>query len=96
MYIMSDQQYMIINADAVERFLLVPKPDAALIIASYSQTASPVTIARYKTKEEAAGALHDLFLALAGDMTYFYMPLSTYAAEGPRVHDARTRRHGGS
>lgn len=46
MYIMNAMQNTVLNSNFVERFLVADKGDAALVIASYSQDRSPVTMGR--------------------------------------------------
>ena len=60
MYILNPGADMIINSEFVERFLIVNKPDASLVIASYSDSRPPVTLGRYKADEcaEVFGALY--------------------------------------
>lgn len=97
MYIMSLNGKEIVNSDFVERFRIDEKDDCDLIIASYSASMRPVTMARYpKTKKEALSALSELFVALTGGQQSFYMPMSTLY-DGERIKkDARTKRRGGS
>ncbi len=93
---MIEGETQIINSEFVERFCLVEKPDAALVVASYRDDRPPVTMARYSRKDEAQDALCELFKALAGGQAYFYMPLSRLTNPDRKVHDARTKRKGGS
>lgn len=98
MYIMTNNETQIINSDFVERFVIVEKPDAALIIASYTSANEPppVTIGRYKDRKEAQDASKDMFYALASKFDCYTMPDSVlYFAEHIKK-DARTKRKGGS
>lgn len=97
MYIMSCRGKEIVNSDFVERFRIDEKDDCDLIIASYSASARPVTMARYpKETKEAQAALNDLFMALTGGQQSFYMPESTLYDRERIIKDARTKRRGGS
>lgn len=95
MQILDQKEIMIVNSEFVERFLLVPKDDCHLIIASYSETRNPVTLGRY-AKHEVYGVLSDLFAALSGNRDSFLMPPSSIFEDNRRKHDARTKRKGGS
>lgn len=98
MYIMTSNGTQIINSDFVERFAIAEKPDAALILASYTSapTPPPVTIGRYKDKKEAKEALGDMLLALSNKDECFTMPDSVLNFEEHIKNDARTKRKGGS
>lgn len=96
MYIMNAMQNTVLNSDFVERFLVADKGDAALVIASYSQDRSPVTMGRYKDKKEAQDALGNLFSALYGGQAGFTMPDSVLYYEEIEKKDSRTKRKGGS
>lgn len=96
MYIMDAMQSTILNSDFVERFLVVDKGDAVLIIASYSQDRSPVTMGRYKNTKEARDVLCDMFIALHGGQSGYTMPDSTLYFEEHAIKDARAKRKGGS
>lgn len=96
MYILNSYGHEIINSDFVERFCLVEKPDAALIIASYSADRPPVTMGRYQKGKEAEDALCELFTAIAAGQSSFYMPESVLYAGEHIKRDARVKRRGGS
>lgn len=96
MIIMNPQGSMILNSDFVERFLIVEKSDACLIIASYNEERQPVTMARYKDNKEAKDTLMDLFIALREGQTGYFMPDSKLFYEQEIKRDARTKRKGGS
>ena len=93
---MSGNGRELINTDFVERFCIVEKPDAALVIASYNAERPPVTIAKYINAKEAKAALSDLFSAIAEDWRQFAMPDSALFYEQGTIKDARTKRKGGS
>lgn len=95
MYIMNGAGTEILNADFVERFCMVKKPDATLIVASYGADRY-VTVARYQDVKEAEQAIGGLFGALAAGQAYYDMPESLMYAEQTIKKDARTRRRGGS
>lgn len=87
----------IVNTDFVERFCVVRKDDAALIVASYHTDRPPVTLARYAGAEEAKAALRTLFYDLAGGgKSAFEMPESFLYEAEPIHRDARIKRRGGS
>ena len=96
MYIMSEDQKQIINADYPERYCLVEKPDAVLVIASYRDDRPPVTLGRYKDMKDARDVIGQLLTALTGGQAYFHMPESRVYDEARTVRDARTKRKGGS
>lgn len=97
MYIMIGNGKEILNSDFVERFRIDGKDDCDLIIASYSSSERPVTMARYpKATNEALAALNDLFTALIGGQQSFYMPMSTLYDGEFIIKDARIKRRGGS
>lgn len=95
MWIVSGRKDEIIDSTFVQRFRIVVKPDAALVIASYNADTA-VTISKYKNEREAKVALAELLAALAGGQNLFYMPESTLFYEQATTHDARTARKGGS
>ena len=96
MYILAGNKKEIVNAEFVERFCIVTKPDAVLIIASYSDVRPPVTIGKYVNEKESEEVLGDLFGALSGGASYHTMPESTLFALKQWKRDARTKRKGGS
>lgn len=101
MYIMNGSRTELINTDHVQRFAIVKKEDACLIIASYGAEAQPVTLARYKTQDEAAVALCDLNMAISNDEASYSMPASTGVyrpPERPRngQNGCKHKGHGGS
>lgn len=98
MYIMTSNGAQIVNADFVERFAIAEKPDAVLIVASYTSatTPPPVTIGRYKDRKEAHDALGKMFVALSNKDDCFTMPDSLLFYEEHIKKDARTKRKGGS
>lgn len=97
MYILNGSGTEIVNSDYVERFCLVQKEDAALIVASYHTDRPPVTLARYADGAEARSALQSLLQELAsGCRSAVEMPESTLHAVEPVRRDARTKRRGGS
>lgn len=96
MYIMVPSGMQIINSEFVERFCVTEKPDAALIVASYSDVRPPVTMGRYANTKEAKQTLGELMAALAGGQTCFTLPDSTLYYGEQTKKDARTKRRGGS
>lgn len=96
MYILTSDEKSIVDSSFVERFCLVEKPDAVLIVASYSAERI-VTIGRYADRKEACSALSDLHMNLAGNSASPYtMPDSILYRGEKWKRDARTKRRGGS
>lgn len=94
MYIMTSDGKSIVDSGFVERFCVVNKPDAILIIASYS-TDRAVTIGKYANTKEAFDAFHGLFASIKSGSDY-EMPDSVLFHGENRKQDARTKRKGGS
>lgn len=94
MYIVTSSAKDIVDSSFVERFCIVEKPDAVLVIASYSAERA-VTIGKYANREEADDAFFSLLHHLPHDAV-FYMPDSALFHAEARVKDARTKRKGGS
>lgn len=65
MYIVSANQSQVVDSAFVERFVLVEKPDAVILAASYNDTRLPVTLTKFCTMSEARNTLLDLANALA-------------------------------
>ena len=95
MYILASDQKSVIDSCYVQRFCLVDKPDASLIIASYSADRA-VTIGKYADEEEAHGVLAELYSALSTGAERYSMPDSRLFGEERWKRDARTKRRGGS
>ena len=95
MYILTSDQKSIVDTSFVERFCLVEKPDACLIIASYSSDRA-VTIGKYEDKEEAHGVLSAIYTSLSFGDTSYSMPDSRLFGSQKWIRDARQRRKGGS
>lgn len=97
MYILDERGNQIVVSEFVQRFVIVRKPDAALIVASYGRGVDEaITIGRYANEKEAKDALIDLFNNLSYDGNCIRMLQSTYY-DGERIKkDARTKRKGGS
>ena len=96
MYIVTSDGKQIVSSEYVERFLIVDKPDAKLIVASYSDQRPAVTLGRYANDKESQGAFGQLLSALAGGQSMFYMPDSILYHGEKIIKDARTKRKGGS
>lgn len=96
MFILNSYGKEILNADFVERFCVVEKQDAALIVASYNAERPPVTIGRYADAKEACGVLQEMLIALSSGDTICRMPESELYAYEKIKKDARTKRRGGS
>lgn len=100
MFFMNGARTEIINTDFVERFLLVEKEDACLVIASYARgDETPVTLGRYTTKAEARDALYELLDAISNDSYEMPENTGTYKPMSDRInryHGKKTKGHGGS
>ena len=96
MYILNQTQSVIHDAEYIERFHLVQKPDAVLIIASLRHEQQPDTLGRYADMTEARAVLLSLFIALQGSGTGFEMPPSVRNMGERTINDHRTKRRGGS
>lgn len=74
MYILASDMKIILDSRFIERFCIVEKPDAVLIIASYSADRA-VTIGKYADRKEADAAFASLFgnLAYSEDTYSFRM-----------------------
>lgn len=95
MYIFASDRKSILDSRYIERFCLVEKPDAFLIIASYSADRA-VTIGKYADREEAYSVLYSIYSSLDLDEQSFTMPDSRLFSEQSIKKDARTKRKGGS
>lgn len=95
MYIRTQDSRQIVDSGYVERFCIVIKPDAVLIIASYSENRA-VTIGKYADKGEAGDAFDALYYALCNANPSFDMPQSRLFCGEPEKKDARGKRKGGS
>lgn len=95
MYIKTQDSRQIVDSGCIERFCLVVKPDAILIIASYSENRA-VTIGKYADKMEAGNAFDALYYAMCNDNPSFDMPQSRLFCGETTKKDARTKRKGGS
>lgn len=96
MWIMASDGKSIVDSSFVERFCLVEKPDAVLIVASYSAERI-ITIGRYADKKEAASALSDLHINLAGNSASPYIIADSILYHGEKQkRDAQVARRGGS
>lgn len=96
MYLLTEAGSQIVNTEFVERFCVARKPDAVLIVASYSTERPPVTLGRYADGQEACAALLELYGAMAGGQACFTMPEGRVHSGEAQVRDARTKRRGGS
>lgn len=95
MYILTSDQKSVVDSGYVQRFCLAEKPDATLVIASYSADRA-VTIGKYADAEEAHGVLAGLYTALSTGAESYAMPDSRLFGEERWIRDARTKRKGGS
>ena len=94
MYILTSDGKSIIDSSFVERFCIVEKPDAVLIIASYSADRA-VTIGKYADRKEADSVFSVLLNHLTtGDK--YEMPDSVLFHGERTKRDARITRRGGS
>lgn len=95
MYVRTQDARQIVDSGFVERFCLVVKPDAVLIIASYSENRA-VTIGKYADKTEAVDAIDALYYACGNGDPLFEMPQSRLFCGESDKKDARVKRKGGS
>ncbi len=98
MFILSGNGMELVNTAYVERFCIVRKDDATLIVASYSQSRA-VTLGRYAHEYAARDALARLHLALSDNAPFALTENSTECADNrPRhgYHGAHAQGHGGS
>ena len=95
MYIRTQDSRQIVDSGYVERFCIVIKPDAVLIIASYSENRA-VTIGKYADKTEARDAFDALYYAILNDDMAFDMPQSRLFLGEQTKRDSRIKRKGGS
>lgn len=88
----------LINSDYVERFCIVPKPDAVLIVASYGSERMPVTLARYPNEKTAQSALLNLCQELSGRFIEISQNSREENEYRPRNghNGAKRKSHGGS
>lgn len=94
MYILTSDGKNIIDSNFVERFCVVKKPDAVLIIASYSADRA-VTIGKYADEKEALGAFRGLFASITSGTDYKMDDSVMFHGER-WARGARTKRKGGS
>lgn len=85
-----------LNTDFVERFIIVEKSDATLIIASYNSERQPITVGKYINIREAEPVFLNLISHLSNDDRFFEMPDSVLFSGESKKMDARTERRGGS
>ena len=64
LWFMNGNESEIVNSEYVERFVIVKRYDAVLIVASYGETRMK-TLGRYRNEEEAGTALLNLFRAIS-------------------------------
>ena len=67
MYIMDQSKKVIHNTDFIQRFHIVAKSDAWLVISSIEHDKTPDTLGRYFTEAEAKSVLEQLFKALINE-----------------------------
>lgn len=96
MYIKDQQEYVIHDTKFIQRFHIVKKTDAWLIISSIEHDKTPDTLGRYFTEAEAKDVLDQLLKALINGDNLFEMPRSLNQDTYERKKDARTKRKGGS
>lgn len=88
----------LINSDFVERFVIVKKTDAALIVASYGEERPPVTLGRYADAGEAMTALFQMAYDLNDGEEAIRMKESSYGCNPITTgyHGKKIKSHGGS
>ena len=99
MWFMNRNESEIVNSEYVERFVIVKRDDAVLIVASYGETRMK-TLGRYRNEEEAGTALLNLFRAISENSEFYFMDSSTGCIEikKPKAgyHGKKVKGHGGS
>ena len=99
MWFMNGNCSEIVNSEYVERFVVVKRDDAVLIVASYGETRRK-TVGRYRNEKEAGAALVNLFRAIAKNSEVYFMDSSTGCIEikKPKAgyHGKKVKGHGGS
>lgn len=95
MYIINPMGTAIYNSEFFERILVVDKPDASLIVGSYTSEREPVTMARYK-RDEARQIVQGIFEAIVAGEVSYALPDSSLFYEEKHKYDGRTKRKGGS
>lgn len=88
-YIKNGSGTEILNLAFVHRFCVVNKKDCTLLIASYGITVPPVTVARYKTREEAVKALESLYNAISSGAVSYTLPANTSEVDPVKVAERR-------
>lgn len=96
MYIIDASKQVIHNSEFIQRFHIVKKPDAWLIISSVEHDKMADTLGRYFSEAEAKDVLEQLLKALVTEEKAFEMPRSLNQDTYERKRDARTKRKGGS
>lgn len=99
MFFINENQTEMINSQYVERFRVDEKSDASIIIATYGEERHPVTVARYKNREEAIQALYTLCSEIEGRSPYTMQASTLFTKEQKHqngFHGKKTKSHGGS
>ena len=99
MWFMNGNCSEIVNSEYVERFVIVKRDDAVLIVASYGDTRMK-TVGRYRNEKEAGAALVNLFRAITKNSEVYFMDWSTGCIETKKpkagYHGKKVKGHGGS
>lgn len=97
MWIMAQNNKSIINTDLFQRFAIASKPGEWIItVGNNTADSTPTIIGSFETRKEAEEVLIEIFNYLKDDERCYYVPLSRLIAPETMVHDARTKRRGGS
>lgn len=99
MFFLSELGWELVNSAYVERFVIVKKPDAALIVASYGEERPPVTLGRYADAGEAMTALYQLGKDINDGAQAIRMMESSYGCypiTTGTYHGKKAKSHGGS
>ena len=99
MFFLNEMGCELINSSYVERFCVVKKPDAALIVASYGEERPPVTLGRYADADEAMTALYRLGQDFNNGEQAIRMMGSSYGCDPITTgsyHGKKFKNHGGS
>lgn len=99
MFFINESQTEMINSKYVERFRVDEKSDATIIMAIYGEERRPVTVGRYKSREEAIQALYTLCSEIEERSPYTMQASTLYFEEQKHqngFHGKKTKSHGGS
>ena len=93
MILLCEETGQLVDLSKVERLCIAQKNDAALIVASYSDSRPAVTLGRYRTKEAALDVLRNIYYQSPDEG--LILPDGGMHEE-KTIKDARVKRRGGS